>query len=120
MKVSELKKQLVTEVRRLIKEQAQRISREELIQKLKDTKGDFFTVKFIKKDGTDRTMNARIGVKRYLKGGELRYDPIAKGFLPVWDAQAAKRGGSEDAGYRMVNTSTIYAANIDGQEYIVG
>ena len=119
MKISEFKKSLITEVRRLIKEEAIKINRNELVQKLKDTKGAFFTVTFVKKDGTTRTMNARIGVKRYLKGGELPYDPIAKGLLPVWDAQAAKAGGSEDAGYRMVNLNTITSAKIGNDEYIV-
>jgi len=118
MKVSEFKKQLVTEVRRLLKE-AVRINRDELVQKIKDTKGAFFTVTFVKKDGTTRTMNARLGVTRYLKGGELPYDPKPKGLLPVWDAQAAKAGGSEDAVYRMVNLITITSAKIGNDEYIV-
>ena len=48
MKVGEFKKQLVTEVKRLLKE-AVRINRDELVQKIKDTKGEFFTVTFIKK-----------------------------------------------------------------------
>lgn len=31
--------------------------------------GKFFTVTFTKKDGSIRKMNARTGVKKYLKGG---------------------------------------------------
>jgi hypothetical protein len=56
-------------------------------------------------------MNARFGVKKYLKGGELPYDPIAKGLLPVFDVQKGE--------YRMINTSTLLGANIGNQQYIV-
>ena len=111
MKVGEFKKQLVTEVKRLLKE-AVRINRDELVQKIKDTKGEFFTVTFIKKDGTTRTMNARLGVKRYLKGGELPYDAMSKGLLPVHDEQ-------KDV-YRMINLNTIISAKMENEEYIVG
>jgi hypothetical protein len=111
MKLSEFKQNLITEVKKLVKEQAVPISRDELVQKIKDTKGAFFTVTFIKKDGTTRVMNARFGVKKYLKGGELPYDPIAKGLLPVFDVQKGE--------YRMINTSTLLGANIGNQQYIV-
>jgi hypothetical protein len=111
MKVGEFKKQLVTEVKRLLKE-AIRINRDELVQKIKDTKGEFFTVTFVKKDGTTRTMNARLGVTRYLKGGELPYDPAERGLLPVFDAQKGE--------YRIVNIPTIISAKIGNEEYIAG
>jgi hypothetical protein len=88
----------------------------DIIQLIKDTKGAFFTVKFIKKDGTERIMNCRLGVKKYLKGGDLLYDPVAKGLLPVWDPIAAKKqDGSE--GYRMISINTISSAKIGGKEY---
>ena len=89
----------------------------DIIQLIKDTKGAFFTVKFIKKDGTERVMNCRLGVKKYLKGGELPYDPVAKGLIPVWDLIAAKKqDGSE--GYRTISINTISSAKIGGKEYI--
>lgn len=84
-----------------------------IIQLIKGTKGAFFTVKFIKKDGTERIMNCRLGVKKYLHGGELPYDPVAKGLLPVWDPVAAKTSD----GYRIINTNTILSAKIGGKEY---
>jgi hypothetical protein len=86
---------------------------DDIIQLIKDTKGAFFTVKFIKKDGTERTMNCRLGVKKYLHGGELPYDPVAKGLLPVWDPIAAKTSD----GYRIINTKTILFAKIGSKEY---
>lgn len=85
----------------------------DIIQLIKGTKGAFFTVKFIKKDGTERIMNCRLGVKKYLHGGELPYDPVAKGLLPVWDPVAAKTSD----GYRIINTNTISSAKIGGKEY---
>ena len=118
MKISQFKKNLITEVRRLIKEQAIPISREDLIDKIKATdprnsgKGEFFTVTFVKRtDGTTRTLNGRLGVRRYLKGGDLPYDAAERELLPVFDAKAN--------GYRMVNLRNILSAKVGGQEYIV-
>lgn len=111
MKISQFRKKLITEVKRLVKEQAIKISRDDLIKKIKDTRGEFFTVIFIKKDGTTRVMNARFGVKKYLKGGTLPYDPISKGLLPVFDIQKME--------YRMINTKTILSAKIGNDEYLI-
>ena len=60
---------------------------------------NIFTVDFIKKDGTLRTMNCRLGVTRHLKGGELGYNAAEKNLLPVFDMVAGA--------YRMINVSTI-------------
>jgi hypothetical protein len=76
-----------------------------------DTKGKFFTVTFIKKDGTERTMNARLQVKKYLKGGELKYSPSEMGYIPVYDMQSK--------GYRMVNTNTIKTLKIGKKIYTI-
>jgi hypothetical protein len=76
-----------------------------------DTKGKFFTVTFIKKDGSERVMNARLGVKKYLKGGTLAYDPAEFNYITVYDM------GSK--GYRMVNANTIKNLKIGKNEYIV-
>jgi hypothetical protein len=118
MKLSQLKQNLITEVKRLIKEQAVPISRADLIDKIKATdprnsgRGDFFTVTFVKRtDGTTRVLNGRLGVRRYLKGGDLPYDAAAKELLPVFDAQKGD--------YRMIDLRSIISAKVGGQEYIV-
>lgn len=49
--------------------------------------GQFFTVEFEKKDGTPRTMNCRLGVKKYLKGGVNTTDHI-KSILTVFCRKA--------------------------------
>ncbi len=76
-----------------------------------DTKGKFFTVTFIKKDGSERVMNARLGVKKYLKGGTLKYNPEDFNYITVYDM------GSK--GYRTVNANTIQKLKIGKNEYVV-
>jgi hypothetical protein len=90
------------------------ISRDEAKQLIKETKGKIFTVTFTKKDGSERTMNARLGVKVYLRGGQLAYDAESKGLLPVFDMQI----GGEN-GYRMINLNTILSLKIGGNTYTV-
>lgn len=114
---TDFKQKLVKEIAASLKEaEAVEVTTNEIVEKIKDTKGAFFTVKFIKKDGTERVLNGRFGVKKYLRGGDLPYDPIQKGLLPVWDPQAVERGGD---GYRMITIGTIQSAKIGGVEYIV-
>ena len=87
------------------------ISSEEAKNLIKATNGKFFTVTFIKKDGTERVMNARLGVKVYLRGGQLAYDAESKGLVPVYDVKTG--------GYRMVNINTITHLKIGKNEYDV-
>jgi hypothetical protein len=74
-------------------------------------KGGFFTVSFVEKDGTLRVMNARLDVKKYLKGGKLKYDARARGYIPAYDMV--------NKGYRMINSNTITALNIGNKRYTV-
>ena len=68
------------------------------------TKGKFFTVVFIKKDGSTRSMNCRLGVTKHLKGGVSNLNPDQ--YLTVYDVQAE--------GYRAVNLSTIVSVTCGG------
>lgn len=92
-------------------EQVKDISPIDAKNMIKSTKGKFFTVWFTKKDGTLRMMNCRLGVKMYLKGGELPYDPEAKALIPVYSIDAK--------GYRMINWTTIQKLKIGGRTYNV-
>jgi hypothetical protein len=56
-------------------------------------------------------MNARLGVKKYLKGGTLAYDPAEFNYITVYDM------GSK--GYRMVNANTIKNLKIGKNEYVI-
>jgi hypothetical protein len=92
-------------------EQVKDISPIDAKNMIKSTKGKFFTVWFIKKDGTLRMMNARLAVKAYLKGGELPYNAEEKGLIPCYDVKVQ--------GYRMINWTTIKKLKIGNREYNV-
>ena len=61
--------------------------------------GKIFSVVFTKKDGSEREMVARTGVKKHLKGGELAYNPAEYDMVCVFDVQKE--------GYRMINLDTL-------------
>ena len=88
-----------------------KISRDDVEQIIKSSKGKFFSAIFIKKDGTLRTMNCRLGVKKYLKGGTLKFNPSNKGLVVVCDMQKKA--------YRMININTIQYLKIGRKEYHV-
>ena len=77
------------------------------IQKAENT---IFSVTFKKKDGTMRTMVARLNVKKGVKGTGMAYNPIEKGLLPVFDMQKK--------GFRMVNLNTVTELTIKGEEVL--
>ncbi len=69
----------------------------------------FFGVTFIKKDGSERRMTAKFGVKKTLKGGPPAYDPNLHGLLWVTDINAyrTKPHGPKDLGRRSINVATL-------------
>jgi hypothetical protein len=73
--------------------------------------GRIFTVDFIKKDGTSRTMNCRMGVTRHLKGGKASYNAQDKNMLHVFDMQKRQ--------YRTINVSTVTAIRCNGDSFLV-
>ena len=59
-------------------------TRQTLIKLIEFLNGQFFTIEFIKKDGTLRVMNCRTGVKKYLSntGKNIKITrPIENGIL---------------------------------------
>ena len=98
-----------------VEQPLQNISKLEAAQKIRDAKGRMFTVTFIKKsNGQKRVLNGRLGVKAYLVGGILPYDPDEKGLIPVKDNVIPGR-----AGYRMINIQGITNLKLNGVEYNV-
>ena len=88
------------------------VERDELVERIKKTNGKIFNVTFIKRtDNSRRRMNARLGVKSYLKGGQIPYNPIDKQLIPVFDM--TKKG------YRSISTENIISATILGEQYTV-
>lgn len=70
--------------------------------------GRIFRVTFIKRsDQTRRVMVARLGVTKWLKGGELPFDPEAYNLIPVADMNKQ--------GYRMVPIDAILEIKIGGK-----
>lgn len=93
------------------------VSRETLIRKIKETKGKFFTVVFVKKsNGQRRVMNCRLGVKKFLKpDGKPR--AIAPGIVNVYDLFVSKQ--DPENAYRCFGVETLISARISGEEYVV-
>ena len=71
----------------------------------------FFTVDFIKKDGSLRVMNARLGVTKALKGGEKTYNDNDFNYLTVFDVKSK--------GYRTINLDTIQRLKVNGETIII-
>ena len=76
---------------------------------INETKGKFFVIRFTKKDGSDRLMVCRVGVKGYkdekgerkeLTGKGMSWKPSSRGMRVVWDLQKKE--------YRLVNLNTAY------------
>lgn len=67
------------------------------IEKILNSNGKIFTVEFIKKDGTLRTLNGRLGVTKHLKGGTSTLNPNT--YITVFDLKTKA--------YRAVNKFTI-------------
>jgi len=68
-----------------------------IVDKILNSKGKIFTVTFIKKDGSVRELNGRLGVVKHLKGGTSTLD--ANKYITVFDMQAKA--------YRAINKFTI-------------
>jgi secreted protein with Ig-like and vWFA domain len=62
------------------------------------------TVTFMKKDKTVRTINGRLNVKKYLRGGKATVDTDK--FLVMYSVA--------DQGYRAVNKDSILSIAVDG------
>ena len=87
------------------------IKRRDILNLITDNKGSIFSVVFLKKDGTIRKMTCRLGVKKHLKGGRLKFNPIERALLVVFDMQKEA--------YRMINLETLMSINMKGVEYHV-
>ena len=48
------------------------------------TNGKFFSVSFIKKDGSERKMTARLGVKKDIKGVGLKFNLSERNLIVVF------------------------------------
>lgn len=67
-----------------------------------------FTAEFVKRDGTIRKMNARINVKKHLKGGKDCNTNTS--MLPVYDLKVE--------GYRNINIETLNSIVVDDIKHV--
>jgi hypothetical protein len=69
-----------------------------------------FKVRFIKRtNGDRRDMLCRLGVSKDVSGMGMRYDPVDKGLLTVWDM--------EKNGWRSVPLDAIVFIKVRGEVY---
>ncbi len=95
----------------------EKVTRQEVVEMLLkhrfEKSGRIFTVTFIKRgNGERRVMNARFGVTKHLKGGELKYNPKEHRLIGCFDVTPGK-------GYRMIATESILELKLDGKTYVV-
>ena len=88
----------------IISPQNNRPSSDELKAMIKSTKGRFFSCTFIKKDGTKRVMNCRIGCHKGVKGIGRNFKK--ENLVTVFDAKAKE--------YRMINVDTMLTFKCGG------
>lgn len=73
-------------------------------QFINEQSNKFMTVTFVKKDGAMRTINGRMNVTKYLKGGKATIDMDK--YLIMYSMA--------DKGYRAINKDAIVAVAVDG------
>jgi hypothetical protein len=76
----------------------------------KELRGKFFSATFIKKDGSVRKINCRLGVIKALRGGELRYNAEAANNLIVWDLQKKE--------FRTIPLDKLITLRYNGKEIV--
>lgn len=76
----------------------------QLFNAIYDSNGRFLTVEFMKKDGSLRKINGRLGVKKYLRGGKATIDNNK--FIIFYDLK--------NKGYRAINKESILSVCTTG------
>lgn len=89
------------------------INQMKVLSLIESTKGKFFTVFFTKKDGSERRLTGRTGVKKGVKGIVGRVDSAndTNSYKKVWDSAKME--------FRMVNLATISKIQFRKETYIV-
>lgn len=67
------------------------------VERILNSNGKIFTVTFVKKDGSIRVLNGRLGVTKHLKGGVCTLDKDK--FIIVYDLKSE--------GYRSIDKDAI-------------
>lgn len=67
------------------------------VERILNSNGKIFTVTFVKKDGSIRVLNGRLGVTKHLKGGDCTLNK--EKFIIVYDLKSE--------GYRAIDKESI-------------
>ena len=101
----------------------QTITQDKAKQLIKENKNAIFSATFTKKDGTNRLITARLGVRKGLKENAKPrpYDPSKYNLLCVYDMALAKQQQAKQqqapSPYRMINLNTLLTLNINKTKY---
>ena len=88
------------------------ISKSNALGKIKSSNGKIFTAITTKRtNGERRVLNCRLGVTKYVTGEGLKFDPVKKNLITVFDMQKKA--------YRMINIDGLEGLKIDGEEFII-
>ena len=71
--------------------------------------GKFVSISFVKKDGTYRLINGRLGVTKYLKGGVNKNPRLNNDQLVLWECKTKS--------YRTVNLNAVRDVSVGGDVY---
>lgn len=77
---------------------------------LRSSNGKFFSVTFVKKDGTPRHLTGRTAVRKGVKGVGMSFDPKLHNLMTVFDVE------KED--FRMINLDTVLEATVNSTRYV--
>lgn len=89
---------------------------EQFLEMVDDDK--FFTVTFVKRtNNMVRTMTARRGVKKGVKGVGHSFKPEDKNLLCVYDVNKMVEGTDNRGAFRMINLDALLSCKVHGQYY---
>lgn len=87
------------------------VARVNLRQFIDQQDGKFVGIDFIKKDGSERALNGRLGVVQHQNGGANTTEALDRSYLTIYDMQAP--------GYRNVDLATVSRIRAGGKIYDV-
>jgi hypothetical protein len=83
---------------------------QKVMRLIDQTQGRFFSVTFLKRETSEeRTMLCRTGVRKFVTGTGLKFNPRERGLVSVWSA--------DSQGYRFVPCESVTRLVINGQVY---
>ena len=88
---------------------------------LKATKGQLFSVTFIKRaNGEQRTIVGRTGVRKGVTGTGLRYNPAERDLITIWDnGKVPNAQGEKSQGHKTIPMNDIKAIHAGGATFRV-